>query len=507
MRRYTQTVWNRRRFLGSAAAVAAGGLLPARRARAFGDFPQDQLSVALPGSLRAKNVLEVFLYGGLSPWETFYFVEDYGAPGSSFPGTWWHTFTDGPGSHDDALAACALDDTGPLGAYFADDADGVPVSLGPYLRPLRARPDVTARLRVLVTRHTLEPHEAAIPFSLSGKRLGAPSLAGLGAHIQRHFQHLEPGRRVPFSYVFTTGGISSDNVQAALATGLHPGSARPLGINVADTDRLTALLARPGVISPETHDALLDVYRDTLRGRLTPPTQNAPVRARALDAYDSAVAAVRGAPELLGQFPPSLLSPSPDQVCGDGADRNAPAMSIALAARLLNDAVAPARYICVIDTGLIEAAGGGGYDTHDAHAHDTARNLLNLQTALLDHIRAPGDDDPKKLDLDDTLVILNTEFGRTPWAQGGGLGRNHHPYGYTTALLGGPVTPGVVGAIAEDGAATSWTLPSESRIAALLALGIFPFSPEAFGLSDVLEANSEPGAIAELTGRLLGVEI
>src|SRR5690606_27984182 len=136
-------------------------------------------------------------------------------------------------------------------------------------------------------------------------------------------------------------------------------------------------------------------------------------------------------------------------------------------------------------TGLLEAAGGGGYDTHEAHARDTARNLLNLQQQLLAVLRAPGDPpSPETLDPAETLVILNTEFGRTPTAQNGGSGRNHHPYGYTTVLLGGPAVPGIVGAIGEDGFATSAVLPSESRIAALLALGIFPFSAEAFGLSD-----------------------
>src|SRR5690606_35524297 len=147
---------------------------------------------------------------------------------------------------------------------------------GPYLRPLRARPDLVGRLRVLVNQHDLEPHEAAIPFALTGKRLGAPALAGLGAHVQRYFaeRDLEAGadRRAPYSYVFTTGGLSSDNVLAAAATGAHPGSARPLAINVADAARLTDLLSRPGVSAPDAHDALLDVWAGQLGGRLAHPS-------------------------------------------------------------------------------------------------------------------------------------------------------------------------------------------------------------------------------------------
>ena len=77
-------------------------------------------------------------------------------------------------------------------------------------------------------------------------------------------------------------------------------------------------------------------------------------------------------------------------------------------------------------------------------------------------------------------------------------GRNHHPYGYVTAFLGATITPaerGIYGAIGADGRATSAATPSENRIAALLALGIWPFAPEAFAVSDVPGAASEEAAV------------
>ncbi len=42
---------------------------------------------------------------------------------------------------------------------------------------------VKERLRVLVQRHELEPHEAAIPLAMSGRFLGNPKLSGLGAAV------------------------------------------------------------------------------------------------------------------------------------------------------------------------------------------------------------------------------------------------------------------------------------------------------------------------------------
>ncbi|MFP6762924.1 MAG: DUF1501 domain-containing protein, partial [Planctomycetaceae bacterium] len=45
--------------------------------------------------------------------------------------------------------------------------------------------------------------------------------------------------------------------------------------------------------------------------------------------------------------------------------------------------------------------------------------------------------------LDDTLVWWGAEFGRTPYAQNKGTGRDHNPGGFTTWLAGGGVKPGL----------------------------------------------------------------
>jgi hypothetical protein len=44
--------------------------------------------------------------------------------------------------------------------------------------------------------------------------------------------------------------------------------------------------------------------------------------------------------------------------------------------------------------------------------------------------------------LDDTLVWFGSEFGRTPYAQANGTGRDHNPGGFTTWLAGGGAKPG-----------------------------------------------------------------
>lgn len=44
--------------------------------------------------------------------------------------------------------------------------------------------------------------------------------------------------------------------------------------------------------------------------------------------------------------------------------------------------------------------------------------------------------------LDETLIVIGTEFGRTPGAQGSD-GRDHHPYGFSVALAGGGIKGGI----------------------------------------------------------------
>jgi hypothetical protein len=125
--------------------------------------------------------------------------------------------------------------------------------------------------------------------------------------------------------------------------------------------------------------------------------------------------------------------------------------------------------------------------------------------SLFGIFNGPGETDPRKLNLDDTLVILNTEFGRTPYAEFDG--RNHWPYGYATAFFGGPIgtaEKGIYGAIGPDGNATLAVDPAECRAGALLAMGIWPFSPEAFATSDVRGATTEADAAALALEHCLG---
>ena len=96
--------------------------------------------------------------------------------------------------------------------------------------------------------------------------------------------------------------------------------------------------------------------------------------------------------------------------------------------------------------------------------------------------------------LDDTLVWWGGEFGRNPFAQDNGTGRDHDPDGFTVWLAGGGVTPGFShGATDEFGhvAVEGRTHMHDLHATVLHLLGIdhtrltFPFAGRDFRLTDV----------------------
>lgn len=499
---------NRRRFLQSAgfatlaAGVRSGAYAPAPTGYAFGEVPRGAESSVVPPQLRAENILEVFLYGGVSQYESFYCVPEHGAR----DGTGWSLFLKS-GDVQAALDAC--DVRGALTLPFATDGIGQRVSFGPFAMPLRNRPDVMARTRVAITAHDLEPHDAAIPLALGGRRLGDASLAGLGAHIQRYFldRNTTYGR-APFSYVLRprSPGFPTDNVNAAAAIGLHPGAARPLTVQIDAAGDLGEMLKR-GTVGPRgaAYDAAIQHYIDAYGAQLAWNGRGAPLRAPRLAELSGEASAVANAGALRDVLASSYLTPVQATACGV-THTDATTMSLRLAAHLLTHPTAPARYVCVIDGGLLMADGGGGYDSHKENSHTQARNLGHTLRNLMSLINEPGEHDAAKLDLDKTLILLTTEFGRSPDAQDGGKGRRHWPYGFPVTFIGGPIrAPGIFGACGPDSYATVASSPQENRIAALLALGIWPFEPESYRVSDVPTASSHRAAAELVKRRQLGL--
>ncbi len=344
---------------------------------------------------------------------------------------------------------------------------------------------------------------------LSGMRLGNIRMTGMGTHVQRYFQERDAtARTTPFSFVVTPDTeFNTDNLRAATSVGQHPGSARPLDLKITATNNLPELLSR-GHLSPwerERVDVLLRHLAAGASARHVTST-GAPLRSQALFDHGFSLDAVRSAPELSGILGEDLLEPEGGASCGTSSGLDHTRVGIRAAASLLASPVAGARYVNVIDGGLVVADGGGGYDTHFEHPETQAVNGRSLLQNLVDHINEPGEGDPSKIDLDDTMVVLTTEFGRTPYRQIAD-GTNHHPYGYVSVLLGGPIGPdqaGLYGTIGPDGFATEYVTPAELRAACLAAMGMYPFSQESFAVGDIRDVSTELDGLVKVLEQVLG---
>lgn len=237
--------WTRRRFLQSSLAAGAAGLAGCPSTEEPGATPPgtlgsdgrlwggpaDATQASLLPSSTPDGILELFLLGGVSAYETFYCVPELNDPsqGGDYAGQGWWQFLDGPDGIEARMASCGGGDR-PLLEEFGTDANGRGVHLGPWLWPLRERLDLVSRMRILVTRHDQFPHPGGNPIAMTGLRFGSPRMAGTASHIQRFFAERAPDRVAPFGHVLLPRNRHAEinNAQAGAALGLHRAAARPL---------------------------------------------------------------------------------------------------------------------------------------------------------------------------------------------------------------------------------------------------------------------------------------
>ncbi len=518
---------DRRRCLGGAASLGAllgcapdEAMSPGALGAPFGVPRPDQAHLLLSEAERPAGVLELFLLGGMSPWETFYVVPEYGKDAGD--PRQWNTFqARGRPTLPEFMAKCGAGrapyEPWMKGGVPRQDALGTAVNLGPFVAALRDRPDLLARMRVWVMAHSLEPHEAAIPLAITGLPRGNPRQAALGTHVQRYFTDTLGPRGVPYSYVVYQSSFAVDNNgDAASAVGLHRAVSRPMAVHIQPGSPLALRLPRPTVSGfRDPLDALVQHYTRRFEGRLSG------LRAPGLSDFDSARAALAQHEALARLLPTDVLEPgllqachseyAPSQIRGQVLDETT--ASIGLATRLLTAPTDAARYVQVIEGGIFPDPEGQGYDSHAWHIEQQGINMMHMARVLSDNVNRPGEGDPRKLELDRHFVLLNTEFGRTPTPEvtvrnPQGFGTNHWPWGYVVVGFGSFVSEdrsGFTGAIGPDSLAVNPIDPTAHRAAMLLAMGIWPFHEAAFAVGDIRGASDEVSAAAYLRQRVLGV--
>lgn len=364
-------MFTRRSFLYGSGAVGAGALAGLPR-----------LARATQGP--ANKVLEVFCRGGMSPWRSFFYEPTLS--GLESPAPDWTAFSPQP-------------TTTPL-TWMHND------TLGESAHPLHTA-GLMDRCRVVVMHHELEPHEAAVPFALTGTRLGRPKFSGLAAAVNHH--HGDPLAAI----VLDTGdGMAAGHAAAYNAT--YGAQSRPVVVRMGDDDLLTTLGRTSAARTNGIKGALLDAYRVGLEHH-----SHGTVRSAGFEAYDAAMTTlIDHSPALL-----ALLSSTSygEAVAGDWTS-NLTRQALRVATELL--AIGTVWYVCVIDNGVYL-----NYDSHDDESNanqNQAGNLWNVCSELGD-LYGEGR-------LDDVTVAINTEFGRKE-DNGTASGTEHWPWGYTGVIL------------------------------------------------------------------------
>ena len=491
---------SRRSFLehfGLGALVAGlTSINPRPAAAAWADIPAG----VWPASYQPKKILEIYCFGGMSQWENFWVSEDAAAAKN------WRGFSaDVQSLHWHCPATATPADEA---MAFAVAAGGPPVFWGPATKPLW-RPDIFARARMVVVAHDLQPHEAATPLNLTGHRLGNPRLAGKGAAIQHRAMSASP-RTVPYSFVLTPDniGVFQFGPLAAVANGMHPGFAQPMLVRIGDPS-FASLLQRSQMTNRA--DELIRSYQANYRDHLRFHGMGDAIRSAGFTSYDSAVNFLLHAADLNTLLSGGVLNVGNGRVCGTAAVAEPPQVSnrtqTALNVATLLLTQGGARHVAVFDGGIT-----GTYDTHvgpSDHITFTSSNVFNLCTSLAAQIDGTGTD-PTLLSLTDTMIVIHSEFGRTPFV-GLSAGRDHWPYGYATILIGGPITSRQIqGSIDAGGMPSAMFLsPTDVHGAVLLAAGVDPFAPENFGVADfttpAISDGTEQGTRLNLKNNVLGV--
>jgi len=151
-----------------------------------------------------------------------------------------------------------------------------------------------------------------------------------------------------------------------------------------------------------------------------------------------------------------------DHICGQ---------SMLLARRLIEVGVPIVQVIC--SAGDLNGGQGDMWDTHGNNFARLKNDLLPPFDRGLSALLTDLDDRGR---LDETLVVVLTEFGRTPKINGG-AGRDHYPSVYSVALAGGGIRGGQVYGSSDGNGAyprDNPTTPADLHATIFKSLGISP---------------------------------
>ncbi len=364
---------------------------------------------------KAKQLLMIFLTGGFSHVDTFdpkpKLAEHHGNPIPAF------------GLRPNEARPLPL-----LGSKFAFKRCGQSgISVSELFPNLRKQADDLCVIRSLHT-DIVEHFQATLAMHTGSATVPMPSIGawlsyGLGSFNQNLPSYVVLAEHLPYAgaQVWDASFLPAEHQGVRLVPGSNP---------------IPDLKAPPhGTRLRELEAKML---RDVNEAHARLRSGDLDLTAR-MKSFDIARGMMREAPETLDLSKESE-STLERYGCPRGDDRSF-AWQCLMARRLIERGV---RVVELIDTGSHD-----NWDSHgDMEGHrPKAQRVDQAIAALLDDLKQRGL-------FDQTLVAICTEFGRTPWSDGGnGKGRNHYAKAFTSLLTGAGVRGGFThGATDEYGA-------------------------------------------------------
>ncbi len=385
--------------------VGGSLLMPGILSRLLAEDVADPLAPKAPHfPARAERVIFVFLSGGFSQLDTFdpkpKLAADHGKEISV------------EGSHGKKLKLVK-----PYWAFRPRGRCGMPISdLFPHLAECA---DELCVIRSMKTDHrdhtqgTLGMHTGSVTFTRPS--LGAWLSYGLGTSNRNLPSFMVIAPYLPFGgeQVFSSDFLPATHQGTRVVPGPEP----------------VPFLKPRSPRAQEDELALLEAYN---RGHLAPRGDDAALAAR-IRSFETAFGMQKEAPEA---FDLSGESDATLRLYGLERGKTSGFGWQCLAARRLSER--GVRFVELIERGQ------GMYDSWDSHenlAADHARRAKAADqplAALLKDLRSRGM-------LESTLVVITSEFGRPPFADGSqGNGRGHQITAFTSILAGAGVKPGFV---------------------------------------------------------------
>ncbi len=395
---------NRRQFLGAAVGGLGAGLSLRPQLSLAATLQNGHPLAPRPGHApaRARHLIFVFLTGGVSHVDTFDFKPKLKQDaGKTVPGPTLRETSSKP------LLPSPF-------RFRQHGAGGLWISeLFPQLGQLADELCVIRTLHTDIVEHfqaTLAMHTGSATVPLPS--IGAWLSYGLGTYNPNLPSYIALCENLPYAgaQVWDNGFLPPYHQGVRIRPGAEP---------------------IPDLLPPAQAVSLRELEQHMLQGlneehaRLRPEDLNLPAR---IASFDTARGMMRVAPQVFGL---GLESPSTLQHYGlERGDQTSFAAQCLTARRLIEAGV---RVVELIDT--------GSNNNWDAHSNmedhrPKARRVDQALAGLIQDLKQRGL-------LDDTLLAICTEFGRTPYTDGpANKGRNHYAQAFSSLLVGGGVKGG-----------------------------------------------------------------